>query len=81
MVWPTEADLLDVLLRHRDFVKAALLEVACFAVVSTPLFLSVRRRRREPDVLRAKGCFWTAGAILVLNVIWAGTLFVYQWFR
>jgi len=76
MICPTEADILDVLLRRQKFLKASILAVLCFAVVFTPFFLSIRRRRREPHVLRPRAALWATGVILGLNVLAVGTLLV-----
>ena len=81
MVFPLQADMLDAALRGRRFFAAALVAVACFAAVFTPFLLSLRRRRREPHLWASRGYLIAAGVILVLDVLFVGTFFVYQLLR
>jgi hypothetical protein len=81
MVLPLEAGMLDVLLRQRRFVIAGIVAIVCFAVVFTPFLFSWRRRRRQPQMWRGRGYLIAAGVILTLNVLFVGTLFIYQLFR
>lgn len=81
MVFPVEADLLDVLLRKGRFVMAGVVATICFVAVFTPLILSWRRRRREPGTWKWGGFLVAAGAILGLNALVVGTVFIYQLFR
>ena len=81
MVFPLQADMLDAALRGRRFFIAALVAAACFTAVFTPWLLSLRRRRREPQLWASRGYLIAAGVILVLDVLFVGTLFIYQLLR
>ena len=81
MVLPLEADSLDVLLCHHQLAAAGCLAAVCFAIVLTPFLLSLRRRRREPQARRGRGYLVAAGVILTLNLLFVGTVFIYQLFR
>ena len=81
MVLPVEADILDPALRHGRFILASIVAGFFFAVVFTPFFLAMRRRRREPVVWGGRGFLIATGVILVLNVLWFASILIYQLFR
>ena len=75
MVLPLEADILDVLLSRRRFAVAGMVTMVCFASVFAPFLRSWQRRRREPKKWRGLGYLIAAGVILVLNLLFVGTVF------
>ena len=77
MVFPLEADSLDVLLRQRRFVIAAEVAGACLAAVAIPYLLTLRRWRREPGMWRGRRLLVATGAILVLNLVFVGAIFAH----
>jgi hypothetical protein len=81
MVVPTQADILDPVLRGRRFVFASLVFALFLAAVLTPFLLSMRRRRREPFVWGSSGFLAATGAILCLDVLWFASIMIYQLFR
>jgi len=81
MVVPLEADLLTVSLMHRQFLHAGFVAMTCFAVVFTPFLISLRRRERESQARRGRGYLIATGIILALNVLFVGTILIYQFFR
>jgi hypothetical protein len=81
IVFPVQADILDAALHARRFFAAGIVAVTCFAAVFVPFLLSLRRRRREPQLWANRGCLIATGIILVLDVLFLGTLLIYQAFR
>ena len=63
MVLPLEVDILDPLLRRRQFIIAGFVAAICFAMVFAPFLLSCRRRKHEPSAWRVAG--WSFAALVI----------------
>jgi hypothetical protein len=81
MIVPVEADILHPLFLRGHFGLAALVAAFFSAIVFTPYFLAVRRRRREPQAWSGRGFLIATGVILVLNIIWFCCIIIFQFFR
>jgi hypothetical protein len=69
MIWPIEADILNVMLIHRSLAVARTFTTVCFLVVFTPFILSWQRLHRNPGKWRGRGYLIAAGVILTFNII------------
>jgi hypothetical protein len=81
MIVPTQADVLDPLLRGRHLGLATLVFTLFFAAVLVPFLMSVRRRRRELLQWGSSGFLVATGAVLGLDVMWFASILIYQFFR
>jgi len=81
MIVPVEADILDPVFHRGRFGLAVLVAIFFFAIVFTPFFLAVHRKRREPLAWRGRGLLIATGVILVLNFLWFALISIYQLFR
>jgi hypothetical protein len=81
MIVPVEADILTPLLIRRRLGITTFVAALIFAAVCVPFFLGLRRKRREPLVWGGRPLLIATAVILSLNVLWFGSVLIYNLFR
>jgi hypothetical protein len=81
MVLPVEVGILTPLLIHHRLGLAALVATLFFSAVCVPLFVGLRRKRRQQLLWGGRAFLIATGFVLSLNLLWFASVLMYNLFR